>query len=179
MLFQTLPKGYTVTASYIEVYNDSVNDCLGSDKGKYLALRETTAGHVAPDGLTMVPVSDTAGVMKTLGKGDKNRVVAAMAMNPRSSRGHGLICLDVFNTESQPAGRLTLVDLAGMESSKKSAAVDGTHLTGHLLASSSHLLALRDPLYGAPSLLLSFAASLLLSHAPSLLAFLTLRWRGP
>ena len=126
LLFEKLPKGFTVTASYIEVYNDSVNDCLGENqKTKYLALRETAKGHIEPDGLTRVPVSQTAEVMKTLGKGDKNRVVAAMAMNPRSSRGHGMILLDVFNAEGLPYSRLTLVDLAGMESSKKSAAVDG------------------------------------------------------
>ena len=125
LLFESLAKDFTVTASYIEVYNDSVNDCLGENqKTKYLALRETAKGHIEPDGLTRIPVTKTAEVMKTLAKGDKNRVVAAMAMNPRSSRGHGLILLDVFNADGLPHARLTLVDLAGMESSKKSAAVD-------------------------------------------------------
>jgi len=48
-----------------------------------------------------------------------------MAMNPRSSRGHGIIAIEVLNANGEKHGRLTLVDLAGMESSKKSYAVEG------------------------------------------------------
>eukprot|EP00962_Isochrysis_galbana_P014417 scaffold4131_cov83-Isochrysis_galbana.AAC.3 len=62
--------------------------------------------------------------MTHIAKGDVNRVVAAMQMNPRSSRGHGIVALHIIGEDNQPYGRLTLCDLAGMESSKKSAAVD-------------------------------------------------------
>jgi hypothetical protein len=62
--------------------------------------------------------------MTHIAKGDTNRVVAAMQMNPRSSRGHGIVALHIIGEDDQPFGRLTLCDLAGMESSKKSAAVD-------------------------------------------------------
>merc|ERR1719231_144067 len=41
-------------------------------------------------------------------------------MNPRSSRGHGIITLHVSKPDGAAHGRMTLVDLAGMESSKKS-----------------------------------------------------------
>ena len=40
-------------------------------------------------------------------------------------RGHGLIVIEVKNASGQTHGRLTMVDLAGMESSKKSSAVEG------------------------------------------------------
>jgi len=59
-----------------------------------------------------------------IARGDNNRVVAAMQMNPRSSRGHGIVALHVLGEDGLSFGRLTLCDLAGMESSKKSAAVD-------------------------------------------------------
>jgi len=126
-LFKLLPSGFTVTAAYMEVYNDAVNDCLRSDgdSAKYLALRETAPGHIEPDGLTRVPVKNTADVMAAVSRGDSKRVVAAMAMNPRSSRGHGIISIEVKNANGEQHGRLTLVDLAGMESSKKSFAVEG------------------------------------------------------
>ena len=122
-IFQNIPKDFEVCVSYVEVYNDSVNDLLYKDKkdgGKGLNLREFTEGHVEPEGLTKVPVKDAQGVMTSIAYGDTRRVIAAMAMNPRSSRGHGIITIHILNSEGQPHGRLTLVDLAGMESSKKS-----------------------------------------------------------
>ena len=51
-----------------------------------------------------------------------------MKMNERSSRGHALITISVREVSGDGAGRvgkLTLVDLAGMESSKKSYAIEG------------------------------------------------------
>jgi len=122
-LFKQLPAGFTATIAYVEVYNDAVNDMYAA-KGAYMPLREYPTGHVEPEGLNRKPVSTTKQVMEAVAAGDKHRVVAAMAMNPRSSRGHGLILVDVFNANGEPHARLTLVDLAGMESSKKSAAVD-------------------------------------------------------
>ena len=121
-LFSNLPQGHTVSVSYIEVYNDGVNDMLAKDKEKatFLTLREVKPGHVEPEGLEWVPAKNAGEVMAAVGRGDKNRVVAAMAMNPRSSRGHGIITVEVLTPEGQSHGRLTLVDLAGMESSKKS-----------------------------------------------------------
>ena len=44
-LFSGLPAGCQVAISYVEVYNDSVNDLLSSDKSKYLPLRDV-GGHV-------------------------------------------------------------------------------------------------------------------------------------
>lgn len=131
-LFAGLRDGQTVQVSYVEVYNDSINDMLnpsyGKEKGMNLPLREVNmqAGGKAcvPDGLTRSPAKDSADVMRLIAKGDNNRVVAAMQMNPRSSRGHGIVALHVVDREGEPYGRLTLCDLAGMESSKKSAAVD-------------------------------------------------------
>jgi hypothetical protein len=123
-LFEGLPAGCKVSLSYMEVYNDSVNDLLDTTGTKYMPLRETSPGHIEPDGLTLVPVKDTREVLSTIVEGDKKRIVAAMAMNPRSSRGHGLIGIVVTKEDGSPHGRLMLVDLAGMESSKKSSSTD-------------------------------------------------------
>lgn len=128
-LFKQMPPGFSATISYVEVYNDSVNDMYAT-KGEYMPLREYPSGHVEPEGLNRLPVTSTKEVMAAVARGDKSRVVAAMAMNPRSSRGHGLILVDVYNAEKQPHSRLTLVDLAGMESSKKSSAVDTSSPSG-------------------------------------------------
>ena len=66
--------------------------------------------------------------MRTISRGNAKRVVAAMKMNLRSSRGHAILSLHIEEPGMLGAvktSKLNLVDLAGMESSKKSFAVEG------------------------------------------------------
>ena len=66
--------------------------------------------------------------MRALYRGTDKRVIAAMAMNPRSSRGHAIftICVkEIQGIGGEKSAKLNLVDLAGMESSKKSYATEG------------------------------------------------------
>ena len=46
-------KQYLVTCSYVEVYNDGVNDLLVKEKdgGEYLALRDSGGGQPRPRGV--------------------------------------------------------------------------------------------------------------------------------
>ena len=87
--------GYIVQCSYLEVYNDRINDLLAGRKN--LAVRERSRG-VVVDGLHFEAVDGLASTMAVLQAGDANRVVAAMKMNPRSSRGHALFALHVSDT---------------------------------------------------------------------------------
>ena len=122
---------YVVTCSYVEVHNDACNDLLGGRKG--LNLRETGERRVVVEGLTSEVVSSPQQVMEVLHRGNGNRMTAAMKMNARSSRSHAIFSLSLAQIGdgaggaaadgSLEAGRLTLVDLAGMESSKKSSMV--------------------------------------------------------
>ena len=57
--------------------------------------------------------------MRCLGRGNSNRVVAAMKMNARSSRSHAIFTISLTEMGDQPSGaievgRLNLVDLAGL-----------------------------------------------------------------
>ena len=159
-IFRSLPDGFSVAVSYIEIYNDAVNDLLGEKKDVRLiaqaarrlsrpASQPTPSSSVpperallpsaradaeppcwppqgaavVPDGLKVVKVTTVKEVMAQVKVGDGRRVIAAMAMNPRSSRGHGIVAIHVMDQKGNPFGRLTLCDLAGMESSKKSSAV--------------------------------------------------------
>ena len=65
--------------------------------------------------------------MAAVGRGNALRVVAGMKMNARSSRGHAVLTvrLETSTNGVDSAGTLVLVDLAGMESSKKSYSVEG------------------------------------------------------
>ena len=116
-------KQYLVTCSSVEVYNDQCNDLLGGRKG--LSVREAADGRVSVEGLSKEVVSSPGEVMEAVKRGNANRVVAAMKMNARSSRSHVIFSIGLSEVGGEEGGRLYLVDLAGMESSKKSYSVEG------------------------------------------------------
>lgn len=115
---------YEVRCSYLEVYNDALNCLLGEKRG--MVMREGKGG-VVVDGLAYMSVTSSKECMAQLNAGNAKRIVAAMAMNPRSSRGHGIFTIYIkeANASGERNGKLNLVDLAGMESSKKSYPVEG------------------------------------------------------
>ena len=118
---------FVVHVSYVECYNGHLRDVLATGKRDEVVARETAQG-LQLEGLSHTLVSSPSEVMHAIMRGNERRVVAAMAMNARSSRGHAVITLHVREVRgegSERAGKLALVDLAGMESSKKSYAMEG------------------------------------------------------
>jgi len=130
-LFEGLRHGaadssFIVQCSYVEVYNDRLNDLLGSKQN--LQMRERPGAGIVVEGLVHEMVTGSRELMHQLAKGNAKRVVAAMKMNPRSSRGHAIFTVyvkEILAYGGEKAGKLNLVDLAGMESSKKSYAMEG------------------------------------------------------
>ena len=120
--------GTRVTCSYVEVYNDSVNDLLGARKG--VPLREAAQG-VIVDGLAVEEVASLRQTMALVGRGNALRVVAGMKMNARSSRGHAVLTvrLETRCAGVDSAGSLVLVDLAGMASATRSEHLDPHPIT--------------------------------------------------
>lgn len=123
----------SVTCSYVEVYNDQCNDLLGRKRA--LPLREGPDRAPSLEGLCEEPVSDLDAAMEALARGSRSRTVAAMRMNARSSRSHAVFSLTLRGAQAgggtaTTTGKLVLVDLAGMESSKKSYAVEGASANG-------------------------------------------------
>ena len=116
---------YVVTVTYLEVYNDFLNDLLGGKQK--CPMRETPKG-IMIEGMKHEVVTNVSEVMSALQRGSDKRVVAKMSMNDRSSRGHSIFAIhvkEIFAEGGERTGKLNLVDLAGMESSKKSYAVQG------------------------------------------------------
>ena len=103
-----------IHCSYVEVYNDQVNDLLGARKN--LSVRDKPKG-VAIEGLTLEKVTSLQQTMEAVGRGNGARVVAGMKMNARSSRGHAILTLSLQERSDgvDSSGSLVLVDLAGME----------------------------------------------------------------
>ncbi|XP_077485537.1 kinesin-like protein KIFC1 [Amblyomma americanum] len=115
---------YTMVASFVEVYNETLRDLLvppsQADKAPPLQLKMTSKdGPVTVASLTEVPVQSAQQIGQLLRCARKNRAVAATKCNERSSRSHSVFRLDITGHNAHTGlgcrGRLNLVDLAGSE----------------------------------------------------------------
>ncbi|KAF2768129.1 kinesin-domain-containing protein [Teratosphaeria nubilosa] len=139
---------YTVEASFVEVYNETINDLLGDAKtwdddddlgasvrGKKKAKHEvhhdpvsckTTVTNLSSVMLWPPPENDGDWPPALLDTAAKNRRVAATKANERSSRSHSIFMLTLKGkcdaTGETSEGVLNLVDLAGSERLKQSGA---------------------------------------------------------
>lgn len=114
---------WSVSFSYMEVYNEQVCDLLEPMNGKDLPLREDpNKGIVHVVGLTEFPVKNYDEVIELLMKGQSNRKTEATKANAVSSRSHAIIQFTIVRTKVNHAGqktfiesKLSLIDLAGSE----------------------------------------------------------------
>ncbi|XP_022088244.1 carboxy-terminal kinesin 2-like isoform X2 [Acanthaster planci] len=119
---------YTMEASFLEIYNETVRDLLGAGDKKCeikLAAKDGRGGtnsgsnDVEVTNSTTVAVSGEAQVRALLGRASHQRAVAATGCNERSSRSHSVFRLRLTGTNALTGeasqGTLNLVDLAGSE----------------------------------------------------------------
>ncbi|RYG63317.1 hypothetical protein EON64_16160, partial [archaeon] len=111
---------YTLTMSMLEIYNETVRDLLGGNKGggEKLEIRQTPEGNQVL-GLTEVvlqSVEQADGLMKG---GRESRAVGGHDMNEHSSRSHSILILTARGKNkldgSACSAKLNLIDLAGSE----------------------------------------------------------------
>lgn len=134
---------YTMTANFLEIYNEDVRDLLregaqkkkggkkeawGEDSGpdiKY-TIKHDDMGNTTVSNMTSVSISSLSDVEDLMAKAERQRSVSATAMNSRSSRSHSVFTLRLSGrNESQGtalSGVLNLIDLAGSERLKSSEA---------------------------------------------------------
>ncbi|RLU18920.1 hypothetical protein DMN91_009278 [Ooceraea biroi] len=141
---------FTVTMSYMEIYNENIRDLLNPSSG-YLDLRDDTRGrNVQVAGLTEISTNSTEEVMQLLHRGNKARTIEPTAANKTSSRSHALLSVTVrqsFNSQDSEQrlrnrvkqGRLFMIDLAGSERAKQTKnkgkrLQEGAHINRSLLA---------------------------------------------
>lgn len=110
-----------VTCSYMEIYNESVNDLLDSRK-KNLDIRESISQGVYIQGLTANECKDEAETISYLEAGEQARITAATNLNEQSSRSHTVFRFNIEMKEKKKNGEMriktsqfNLVDLAGSE----------------------------------------------------------------
>ncbi|KAL8775223.1 MAG: hypothetical protein Q9209_000229 [Squamulea sp. 1 TL-2023] len=114
---------YTMEGSFIEVYNENINDLLGKpdelDKKKHEIRHDIQRCKTTITGITTVDLDGPNKVESVLQSAASNRSVAATKANERSSRSHSVFILKLTgensSTGERSEGTLNLVDLAGSE----------------------------------------------------------------
>ncbi|KAL8940283.1 MAG: hypothetical protein Q9216_002895 [Gyalolechia sp. 2 TL-2023] len=114
---------YTMEGSFIEVYNENLNDLLGKpdeiDKKKHEIRHDMQRCKTTITDITTVDLDSPNKVESILRQAASNRSVAATKANERSSRSHSVFILKLTGENSatgeKSEGTLNLVDLAGSE----------------------------------------------------------------
>ncbi|XP_065637009.1 kinesin-like protein KIN-7K, chloroplastic [Quercus suber] len=121
---ETPNREFLLRVSYLEIYNEVVNDLL-NPAGQNLRIREDAQGTFV-EGIKEEVVLSPAHALSLIAAGEEHRHVGSTNFNLLSSRSHTIFTLTV---ESSPCGanhegeavnlsQLNLIDLAGSESSK-------------------------------------------------------------
>ena len=114
---------YKMEGSFIEVYNEVLNDLLGKadefDKKKHEIKHDMQKGKTMITDITTVDLDSPGKVDSILQRATANRSVASTKANERSSRSHSVFILKLIGENSvtgeKSEGTLNLVDLAGSE----------------------------------------------------------------
>ncbi|XP_052730565.1 kinesin-like protein KIN-7K, chloroplastic isoform X5 [Vigna angularis] len=121
---ETPNREFLLRVSYLEIYNEVVNDLL-NPAGQNLRIREDAQGTFV-EGIKEEVVLSPAHALSLIAAGEEHRHVGSTNFNLLSSRSHTIFSLTV---ESSPCGensegeavalsQLNLIDLAGSESSR-------------------------------------------------------------
>ncbi|XP_075813018.1 kinesin-like protein KIF19 [Microtus pennsylvanicus] len=159
-LFQAIEKTqdnmeYSVSMSYLEIYNEVIRDLLNPSSG-FLELREDSRGSIQIAGITEVSTSNAQEIMQLLTKGNRQRTQEPTATNKTSSRSHAVLQVTVHQksrggdlAEEVRLGRLFMVDLAGAERAAQTQnrgkrMKEGAHINRSLLALGNCINALSE-----------------------------------
>jgi kinesin family protein 12 len=125
----TIPgqRKFIVRASYLEIYNEKVQDLLNPTNIS-LPVRWTQEKGFYVENLFVVECEVLDDSIAVLEEGIRNRKTASHRLNEHSSRSHGLLTLYIENETVDPddqrvlikRGKMTFVDLAGSERVKES-----------------------------------------------------------
>jgi len=116
---------FLIKCSYIEIYNEQINDLLVNPPAENLRLREFPNLGMCVVGMTEKFIATPEEVFDCLSLGTANRIVCATGQNARSSRSHTVFVLVVEQKlldGSSKISKLNLVDLAGSEKLSKTGA---------------------------------------------------------
>ncbi|KAM8837864.1 kinesin-like protein KIF19 isoform 2-T2 [Spinachia spinachia] len=146
---------YSVSMSYLEIYNEVIRDLLNPSSG-FLDLREDSKGVIQVAGITEVSTINAQEIMELLMKGNKQRTQEPTAANQTSSRSHAVLQVAVKQQgrsrellQEVRFARLFMIDLAGSERAAQTQnrgqrLKEGAHINRSLLALGNCINALSD-----------------------------------
>nr|XP_019613100.1 PREDICTED: kinesin-like protein KIF19 [Rhinolophus sinicus] len=152
---ETRDTEYSVSMSYLEIYNEMIRDLLNPSSG-FLDLREDSRGSIQITGITEVSTSNAQEIMQLLTRGNRQRTQEPTATNRTSSRSHAVLQVTVRQqsrgsdlAEEVHVGRLFMVDLAGSERASQAQhrgkrMQEGAHINRSLLALGNCINALSE-----------------------------------
>ncbi|XP_063920772.1 protein claret segregational [Zophobas morio] len=118
----TLDWNYSVTASFLELYNENIRDLLLPNSTHNYEVRYNEGHGITVTNLQIIPITSAEELKLLMEEAQKNRTVAATNSNEHSSRSHAItkIHLEGYNETSKVkySGSIHLVDLAGSESAR-------------------------------------------------------------
>eukprot|EP00472_Partenskyella_glossopodia_P010666 CAMPEP_0197528996 /NCGR_PEP_ID=MMETSP1318-20131121/27008_1 /TAXON_ID=552666 /ORGANISM="Partenskyella glossopodia, Strain RCC365" /LENGTH=730 /DNA_ID=CAMNT_0043084311 /DNA_START=121 /DNA_END=2310 /DNA_ORIENTATION=- len=120
-------KEVSVSASYLEIYNEQVYDLLNND-GTVLPVRFQTKKGFYVENQLVVECESFEDLRAVAAEGHNNRTVRSHNLNMHSSRSHSIftVYLDVKSSKSEAGeestvfGKMSFIDLAGSENVKQS-----------------------------------------------------------
>lgn len=152
---------FTIKASYLEVYNEKVQDLLNPSSARdSLPVRWSRSRGFYVENLFFVECDTVDDLTAVLEEGLSNRQVGSHVMNDHSSRSHSMLTVYIDTESSDPGdvsgypivkhGKLSLVDLAGSERVKETKSVGGAftesqNINKSLLTLGNCISALSDP----------------------------------
>ncbi|XP_066433936.1 kinesin-like protein KIF19 [Eleutherodactylus coqui] len=159
-LFRTIKEisdrtDYSVSLSYLEIYNELIRDLLNPSSG-FLELREDAKGNVQIAGITEFFTHDAEEAIVLLKKGNRNRTQEPTAANKTSSRSHAVLQVTVKHRSKSHnvhdevrIGKLFMIDLAGSERAAQTQnrgqrMKEGAHINRSLLALGNCITALSE-----------------------------------
>ncbi|KAK4481309.1 hypothetical protein RD792_012194 [Penstemon davidsonii] len=119
---ETPGREYLLRVSYLEIYNEVINDLL-NPTGQNLKIREDSQGTYV-EGIKEEVVLSPAHALSLIASGEEHRHVGSNNVNLLSSRSHTIFTVTIESSPGEDQGeevtlsQLHLIDLAGSESSK-------------------------------------------------------------
>merc|ERR1719313_2647244 len=87
--------GYTVNASFMEIYNEEVFDLFQNPPMKINLMDSRDQSSLHTPNLKHMKFTDAAQLLKMAQEADKNRHITATKQNMRSSRSHAIFRLNL------------------------------------------------------------------------------------
>mmetsp|Transcript_12532 Transcript_12532/g.35204 ORF Transcript_12532/g.35204 Transcript_12532/m.35204 type:complete len:969 (-) Transcript_12532:69-2975(-) len=156
-------RDYMIRLSYVEIYNEVINDLLDPVRQNLKVVEDPLRGQVV-EGARQEPVVTAEDALALVARGEVHRKVSATGANAGSSRSHTFVRISVESTGTVPecddgesgSGAITrrmsslnLIDLAGSEAAKvqrsKAQSREGSYINKSLLALGTVIAKLGDP----------------------------------